>query len=47
MTMQTAVLVGAVLQDFYDGQRGVLLDVGSVLSSAGGSTRSGSTRYAR
>ena len=37
MTMQIAVLVGAVLQDFRDGQRSALV-VESVLSPAGGST---------
>ena len=38
MTMQIAVLVGAVLQDFREGQRSALV-VGSVLSPAlGGST---------
>jgi len=37
MTMQIAVLVGAVLQDFRDGQRSALV-VGSILSPAGGST---------
>jgi hypothetical protein len=36
MTMQIAVLGEAVLQDFRDGRRGVLLDVGSFLSPAGG-----------
>jgi hypothetical protein len=38
MTMQIAVLVGAVLQDFRDGQRSALVVVGSILSPAGGST---------
>ena len=38
MTMQIAVLVGAVLQDFRDGQRSALVVGGSVPSPAGGST---------
>ena len=38
MTMQIAVLVGTVLQDFRDGQRSALVVVGSILSPAGGST---------
>jgi hypothetical protein len=38
MTMQIAVLVGAVLQDFRDGQRSALVVVESILSPAGGST---------
>jgi hypothetical protein len=38
MTMQKAVLVGAVLQDLRDGQRSALVVVGSILSPTDGST---------